>query len=82
MGAALRAAHPFHRLVTTGAEDESTEDRLSRSPRGYHRSVLDELPIAWTPIECLTPVIEDRALELQRVLSERGHYRAPPWRTF
>ena len=42
-----------------------------------HRSLLDESPIASMPIEHLTPKIEDRALELQRVLSERGHHRAP-----
>ena len=42
-----------------------------------HRLLLDEPPIASMPIEYLTPKIEDRALELQRVLSERGHHRAP-----
>jgi len=42
-----------------------------------HRSLLDGPPIASMPIEYLTPKIEDRALELQRVLSERGHHRAP-----
>lgn len=42
-----------------------------------HRSLLHEPPIASMPIEYLTPKIEDRALELQRVLSERGHQRAP-----
>lgn len=42
-----------------------------------HRSLLDEPPVAAMPIEHLTPKIEDRALELQRVLSERGHHRAP-----
>lgn len=29
------------------------------------------------PVEHLTPRIEDRALELQAVLAERGHHRAP-----
>ncbi len=28
------------------------------------------------PVECLTPKIEDRAVELQWVLAERGHHRA------
>jgi predicted nucleic acid-binding protein len=42
-----------------------------------HRALLDDPPIASMPIEYLTPKIEDRALELQRVLSERGHHRAP-----
>lgn len=44
---------------------------------GDHRSLLDEPPMASMPIEYLTPKIEDRALELQRVLSERGHDRPP-----
>ena len=44
---------------------------------GDHRSLLDEPPMASMPIEYLTPKIEDRALELQRVLSERGHVRPP-----
>jgi len=29
------------------------------------------------PVEYLTPRIEDRAVELQSVLAERGHHRAP-----
>ncbi len=28
------------------------------------------------PIECLTPSIEDRALEVQQLLADRGHHRA------
>ena len=42
-----------------------------------HRSLIAEPPIASMPVAYLTPKIEDRALELQRVLSERGHHRAP-----
>lgn len=48
----------------------------ARSARD-HRSLMDEPPIASMPIEYLTPRIEDRALELQRVLSERGQHRSP-----
>jgi predicted nucleic acid-binding protein len=29
------------------------------------------------PVEYLTPKIEDRAIELQLALAERGHHRAP-----
>ncbi len=36
-----------------------------------------EPPIASMPVEYLTPRIEDRALELQSVLAERGQHRAP-----
>lgn len=42
-----------------------------------HRSLLAEPPIASMPIEHLTPKIEDRAVELQLLLSKRGHHRAP-----
>ena len=41
------------------------------------RSLLTDPPIASMPVEYLTPRIEDRALELQSVLAERGQHRAP-----
>jgi predicted nucleic acid-binding protein len=57
---------------------------LTRLEVGYsarsaddHRSLLREPPIASMPVEYLTPTIEDRALELQSVLAERGQHRAP-----
>jgi predicted nucleic acid-binding protein len=34
-------------------------------------------PLSLMPVECLTPAIEDRALEVQRVLADRGQHRAP-----
>lgn len=42
-----------------------------------HRALLGEAPIAAMPVEYLTPRIEDRAVELQSVLAERGQHRAP-----
>lgn len=42
-----------------------------------HRSLVANPPIASMPVEYLTPKIEDRALELQSVLAERGQHRAP-----
>ena len=42
-----------------------------------HRTLLADPPIASMPVEYLTPRIEDRALELQSVLAERGQHRAP-----
>lgn len=42
-----------------------------------HRSLLAEPPIASMPVEYLTPRIEDRAVELQSALAERGQHRAP-----
>lgn len=42
-----------------------------------HRSLFAEPPIGSMPVEYLTPKIEDRALDLQSMLAERGHHRAP-----
>jgi predicted nucleic acid-binding protein len=42
-----------------------------------HRSLLTEPPVASMPVEYLTPRIEDRAVELQSSLAERGQHRAP-----
>lgn len=57
---------------------------LTRLEVGYsarsatdHRSLLAEPPIASMPVEYLTPRIEDRAVELQSLLAERGQHRAP-----
>lgn len=42
-----------------------------------HRTLLDLPPISSMPVEYLTPRIENRAIELQRSLAERGQHRAP-----
>ena len=42
-----------------------------------HRTLLTEPPMSSMPVEYLTPKIEDRAVELQRALAERGLHRAP-----
>lgn len=34
-------------------------------------------PLSLMPIEHLTPAIEDRALDVQMLLADRGHHRAP-----
>jgi predicted nucleic acid-binding protein len=34
-------------------------------------------PLAAMPVEYLTPAIEDRALEVQMLLADRGQHRAP-----
>jgi predicted nucleic acid-binding protein len=41
------------------------------------RSVFGTPPIAMMPVEYLTPAIEDRALEVQLLLANKGHHRAP-----
>ncbi len=38
---------------------------------------LGSAPVASMPVEYLTPASEDRAVELQRLLAERGQHRAP-----
>lgn len=57
---------------------------LTRLEVGYsartaadHRTLLAEPPISSMPVEYLTPRIEDRALEVQSTLAERGQHRAP-----
>lgn len=34
-------------------------------------------PLSFMPVEYLTPAIEDRALEVQMLLADRGQHRAP-----
>jgi hypothetical protein len=41
------------------------------------RSAFTAPPISVMPVEYLTPAIEDRALEVQLLLANRGHHRAP-----
>jgi predicted nucleic acid-binding protein len=57
---------------------------LTRLEIGYSARSANELaddiarpPLSKMPIEYLTPAIEDRALEVQLRLAERGHHRAP-----
>ena len=42
-----------------------------------HRELVTQPPIVSMPVEYLTPRIEDRAVELQSRLAERGQHRAP-----
>ena len=42
-----------------------------------HRTLLAEPPIGSMPVEYLTPKLEERALEVQLELAERGQHRAP-----
>ena len=41
------------------------------------RSAFTTPPISMMPVEYLTPGIEDRALEVQLLLANQGHHRAP-----
>lgn len=42
-----------------------------------HSQAFKAAPIASMPVEYLTPAIEDRSLEVQAMLSERGQHRGP-----
>lgn len=57
---------------------------VTRLEIGYSARTGDELraglrrpPLASMPVEYLTPAIEDRAVEVQQLLADRGHHRAP-----
>jgi hypothetical protein len=41
------------------------------------RSEIEGPPLAAMPVEYLTPAIEERAVEVQLLLAERGQHRAP-----
>ena len=55
-------------LLEVGFSARSAED---------HRTLIRLPLIAAMPIEYLTPRIEDRAVEVQSALAERGQHRAP-----
>ena len=40
-------------------------------------TLLATAPVSAMPVEYSAPAIEDRAMEVQRRLAERGHHRAP-----
>ncbi len=44
---------------------------------GDLRSGLRNPPVSHMPVECATPAIEDRAVEVQALLADRGHHRGP-----
>jgi predicted nucleic acid-binding protein len=57
---------------------------VTRLEIGYSARTGEELraglrrpPLASMPVEYLTPAIEDRAVEVQQLLADRGHHRAP-----
>jgi predicted nucleic acid-binding protein len=41
------------------------------------RRAAQSSPVRHMPVEHLTPAIEDRALEVQLLLADQGHHRAP-----
>lgn len=53
------------------------EAGFSARSAGDLTQALGSPPIASMPVEYLTPAAEDRAVEVQRLLAERGQHRAP-----
>ncbi|MBX7069947.1 MAG: PIN domain nuclease [Microthrixaceae bacterium] len=67
--------------VERGVVRISTLTRLevgysARSPDDL-RAAIAGAPLAWMPTEYLTPAIEDRAIDVQLLLADRGEHRAP-----
>jgi len=66
--------------IERGLVHVSTVTRLevgfSARTGGELRDGLRTPPLASMPVEYLTPAIEDRAVEVQTLLADRGHHRA------
>ena len=50
---------------------------FSARSAGDLRHALGSAPLRSMPVEYFTPAIEDRAIEVQAILAERGQHRAP-----
>lgn len=57
---------------------------VTRLEVGFSARTGDELREGWSrpplvsmPVQYLTPALEDRAVEVQALLADRGHHRAP-----
>lgn len=50
---------------------------VSARSGAHHRVLLTEPPVSAMPVVYLTPHMENRALEVQAALAERGQHRAP-----
>lgn len=79
--AAVEDAHEWAARIERGLVRISTVTRLEV---GFSaRSGVDlrdanrRPPLSEMPVEYLTPAIEDRAVEVQTVLADHGHHRAP-----
>ena len=74
------AAAEWANRIDRGLVRISTVTRLEV---GYSARSVDDLraayaqtPLVRLPVEYVTPAIEDRAVEVQMLLAERGHHRA------
>lgn len=75
------AADDWANRIQRGLVRVSTLTRLevgfSARTAADHRALRDDPPLAAMPAEYLTPRIEDRAVEIQAALADRGQHRAP-----
>lgn len=76
-----QAAAEWASRIQRGLVCISTLTRLevgfsARSPNDLARAFASS-PLAAMPVEYLTPAIENRAVEVQRLLAERGQHRGP-----
>lgn len=61
----------------TSATSRDWKLGIRRSPADAAWRQFAETPLAAMPVEYLTPRIEDRALEIQILLADRGLHRGP-----
>jgi predicted nucleic acid-binding protein len=75
------AAEEWAGRIQRGLVRISTVTRLevgySARSGSQARAAIREAPLAAMPVEYLTPGIEDRAVEVQLLLADRGRHRAP-----
>ena len=74
-------AEAWANRIQRGQVRVSTVTRLevgySARSAAQARAVSRTPPVAAMPVEYLTPAIEDRAVEVQLLLADRGKHRAP-----
>ncbi|MGH3585371.1 MAG: PIN domain nuclease [Pseudonocardia sp.] len=74
-------AHTWAERIDRGLVRIATVTRLeigvSARSGGELRQSQQRPPLAAMPVEFLTPAVEDRAVEVQTLLADRGMHRAP-----
>jgi predicted nucleic acid-binding protein len=79
--AASPDAQEWATRIERGMVRISTVTRLevgfSARTGGELRNFLGRPPLAVMPVEYVTPAMEDRAVEVQAMLADRGQHRAP-----
>jgi predicted nucleic acid-binding protein len=70
---ASRIQHGLVRITT----ETRLEVGFSARSAGELRASIGKSPLAFMPVEYMTPSIEDRAVAVQAALADRGQHRAP-----